>query len=105
MNQYEPIQPMINTPSTFEPARPDLPVAPEPASQPAAPPLHNAALCTVNSLSTEALAKADALPHVAGPPNSALCTLNSSLPKRPRNGKIARLPKPVRDLVNRMLFN
>src|SRR5688500_9947109 len=24
---------------------------------------------------------------------------------RTRNGKIARLPKPVRDLINRMLFN
>src|SRR5688572_14636964 len=27
------------------------------------------------------------------------------VPKKPRNGKIARLPKPVRDVVNRMLSN
>jgi hypothetical protein len=26
-------------------------------------------------------------------------------PRKPRNGKIARLPKPVRDVVNRMLFH
>ena len=30
---------------------------------------------------------------------------NPSLAKKPRNGKIARLPKPVRDVVNQMLFN
>lgn len=32
-------------------------------------------------------------------------SIHLALSKRPRNGKIARLPKPVRDVVNRMLFN
>jgi hypothetical protein len=30
--------------------------------------------------------------------------LNSQPSKKPRNGKIARLPKPLREIVNRMLF-
>ena len=33
------------------------------------------------------------------------CSLIPQPSKKPRNGKIARLPKPVRDTVNRMLFN
>ena len=32
-------------------------------------------------------------------------SLIPQLSRKPRNGKIARLPKPVRDTVNRMLFN
>ncbi|HKQ39031.1 MAG TPA: hypothetical protein VJ063_13220 [Verrucomicrobiae bacterium] len=32
-------------------------------------------------------------------------SVHPPLSKKPRNGKIARLPKPVRDVVNRMLFN
>ena len=48
------------------------------------------------------------------PQNTTATTSNSGtllpmagmpMPGRARNGKIARLPKPIRDLVNRMLFN
>ena len=36
---------------------------------------------------------------------SSLAPGENALPRRPRNGKIAHLPKPERDLVNRMLAN
>src|SRR5262245_31744974 len=37
-------------------------------------------------------------------PNSLVSTQLAPSCRKPRNGKIARLPKPVRDVVNRMLF-
>lgn len=41
-------------------------------------------------------------PNALAPTPISLSVAQSS--KKPRNGKIARLPKPVRDVVNRMLF-
>jgi hypothetical protein len=46
---------------------------------------------------------ANALP--AGSATSAVSPFRPLSGKRPRNGKIARLPKNVREIVNRMLFN
>lgn len=42
------------------------------------------------------------LSSISIPPSSAL---SHQPAQKPRNGKVARLPKPIRDVVNRMLFN
>src|ERR1043165_2522558 len=42
---------------------------------------------------------------LASPPNHQLSTNHHQPIRRTRNGKIARLPHPFRDMVNRMLRN
>ena len=66
--------------SELEPGRPILRLQPNPA---------DAALVT----------------HESSPPVPHPSAFNAPLARRTRNGKIARLPKDLRDMINRMLFN
>jgi hypothetical protein len=73
-----------------------------------APPSLEALLNRPNPADTALAPRSDApsAPVPDAPSMSVAAAVPGTLARRkPRNGKIARLPKPVRDVVNRMLFN